>query len=240
MKNKILPTPESKESYKMLYMELGPTEAATRAGVPKNTMTKWASRYGWSKARAVPLKPGRPAATVSSYVVRQPDAGVVEADPAANGATAALSPSEALKKAHMELGGRTRTALAQATAAAAEQAASQPPLPVLSTSHLRELAAAASRVFSWDNAAPQVTHNQLIITADQLRQIRMLRESVETEPVETLDEAEERIRSLSTLEGQEKLRKARELLGREQNMEPQTLSEPAQPGPVTYEVKVTS
>src|SRR5437660_1251797 len=106
MKEKILSTPEAKEPYKMLYMELGATEAATRTGVPKNTMTKWASRYGWSQARAVPLRPGRPGATVSSYVVRQPDAGVVEADPAENGAGAALSPSEALKKARQELDGR--------------------------------------------------------------------------------------------------------------------------------------
>jgi hypothetical protein len=86
----------------------------------------------------------------------------------------------------MELGDRTRTALAQVTAAAAEQAVSQPPLQVLSASHLREIAAAASRVFGWQNTAPHVTHNQLVITADQLRQIRMLRESAETqEPAET-------------------------------------------------------
>ena len=167
----------------MLYMELGPTEAATRTGVPKNTMTKWASRYGWSKARAVPLKPGRPAATVSSYVVRQRDAGVVVADPAAIGASATLSPSEALQKARQELDGRTRTALAQATTAAAEQAASQPPPPVLSTSHLRELAAAASRVFGWDGTAKTQgdTYNTLVITQEQLAQIRALRRDTERE-----------------------------------------------------------
>jgi hypothetical protein len=181
MTKKTLPTPEAKESYKMLYMELGPTEAATRAGVPKNTMTKWASRYGWSQARALPLRPGRPAATVSSYVVRQPEAGVVKAAPAANGAGTALSPSEALIKARQELGDRTRTALARATAAAAEQAASQPPPPVLSTSHLRELAAAASRVFAWDSdRGPSTVHNTLVITQEQLKSIGMLREAAET------------------------------------------------------------
>jgi hypothetical protein len=145
--------------------------------------------------------------------------------------------ADALENVHKIAATRTRTALAQAATAAAEQAAAQAPLPVLSTSHLRELTAAASRVFGWDSATPQVTHNQLVITADQLRQIRMLRESVDTpERAETPQEVQERIRSLSTLEGQEKLRKARELLGREKNMEQPKL--PSPPGPVTYEVKV--
>jgi len=85
---------------------------------------------------------------------------------------------EALKKINEELCGRTRTALARATAAAAEQAAEQPPLPVLSTSHLRELAAAASRVFEWDaDKGPSTVHNTLVITAEQLKQIGMLREA---------------------------------------------------------------
>jgi len=88
--------------------------------------------------------------------------------------------ADALKKVHTEAATRTRTALAQATAAAAEKAASQPPPPVLSTSHLRELTAAASRVFGWDNATQNVTHNQLVITVEQLKQIGMLRSGKET------------------------------------------------------------
>ena len=84
---------------------------------------------------------------------------------------------------------------------------------------LRTSAAAASRVFGWDSGAPQVTHNQLVITADQLRQIRMLRESAE-EPVESSEEVKERIGRLGTQAGQEELRRtAREWLGREQNVE---------------------
>jgi hypothetical protein len=77
--------------------------------------------------------------------------------------------ADALKKVHTEAATRTRTALAQSTAAAAEQAASQPPPPVLSTSHLRELSAAASRVFGWDHGQKQGdTYNALVISAEQL------------------------------------------------------------------------
>jgi hypothetical protein len=162
----------------MLYMELGPTEAATRSNVPIGTMTKWASRYGWSAARAVPLQRKRPALGVSHYVAKAPNGTVAEPDSAATGAGAALSPSEALQKARQELDGRTRTALARATAAAAEKAASQPPPPVLSTSHLRELAAAASRVFDWDGGKGGLhvhADQALVITQEQLAQIRALR-----------------------------------------------------------------
>jgi len=135
---------------------------------------------------------------------------------------------------------RTRTALAQATAAAAEQAASQPPPPVLSTSHLRELTASASRVFGWDNTTHQVTHNQLVITADQLRQIRMLRESA-MEPVECSEEVKGRIGRLGTPEGQEELRRtASEWLGCAQNVEPETQPEPASSvDSVTYQLKIS-
>ena len=84
--------------------------------------------------------------------------------------------ADALKKVHTEAATRTRTALAQATAAAAEQAASQPPPPVLSTSHLRELSAAASRLFGWDHGQKQGdTYNALVISAEQLARIRELR-----------------------------------------------------------------
>src|SRR4029453_865151 len=110
--------------------------------------------------------------------------------------------ADALENVHKIAARRTRTALAQATAAAAEKATAQPPLPVLRTTHLRELTAAASRVFDWDSATPQMTHNQLVITADQLRQIRMLRESVESseKPVEPSEEVKQRIERLGTPE----------------------------------------
>ena len=52
--------------------------------------------------------------------------------------------------AHKELEQRTRSGLAQATARAAEAAAkADKPVDVSSTSHLRDLAASAARVFGW-------------------------------------------------------------------------------------------
>jgi hypothetical protein len=54
-----------------------------------------------------------------------------------------------------------------------------PPPPVLSASHLRELAAAATRVFGWDaegKAGSGDTYNTLVITQEQLAQIRALRD----------------------------------------------------------------
>jgi hypothetical protein len=91
---------------------------------------------------------------------------------------ASVAAADALNKIHQEAATRTRTALAQVTAAAAEEAASSGiPLPVRSTAQLRELAAAASRVFGWDeNKAPGTVHNTLVITSEQLKQIRALRD----------------------------------------------------------------
>jgi hypothetical protein len=65
----------------------------------------------------------------------------------------------------------------------------------------------------------------------------MLGESAEKE--ETPEDVKERIERLSTLEGQEELRRrASELLAREQNLEHKTLPAPSPRGPVTYEVKI--
>jgi hypothetical protein len=79
---------------------------------------------------------------------------------------------------HSELGERTKSGLARATARAAEAAAkAADPLPISSTAHLRDLAASAARIFGWNNNdKPGVTFNQLCISAEQLEQIRQLRE----------------------------------------------------------------
>jgi len=141
--------------------------------------------------------------------------------------------TEALKNLHLEYSDRTRTALAQATAAAAENAATQPPPPVLSTSRLRELTAAASRVFGWDNATPQVTHNQLVITVEQMKHIGMLREGAQT-----IEQVAETSRRLATPEGQNQLRRVGTMLReRAQNMEHPNLS-PAQSAPEICEVTI--
>jgi hypothetical protein len=86
--------------------------------------------------------------------------------------------ADVLVSTHGELDSRTKTALAQATARAAEAAAkADKPVDVSSTSHLRDLAASAARVFGWDNdkKPPGDTYNTLVVTTQQLEQIRALR-----------------------------------------------------------------
>jgi hypothetical protein len=124
-------------------------------------------------------------------------------------------------------------------AKAATHAAQKPPLDVSTTSQFRDLATSSSRIFGWNTkAAPQAQFNQVVISQEQLREIGMLRESVEEEE-ETPEEVKERIERLGTPEGQEELRRtASEWLGRAQNMEQPTLPPASPPGPVTYEVKI--
>jgi len=214
-------TPEEKIPIKMLYMEVGPSETARRLGLKTGTVTKWASRYKWHRdklfAAAAAPKPGARPMRLSQL---------------SQGAETA---PDALKKISEELATRTRTALAQAATAAAEAAAArEQPLPVQSTAQLRELAAAASRVFGWDNTAPQVTHNQLVITVEQLKQIGMLREGAETPE----KDREEISRRLTTPEGQNGLRRmGRELQERAQQTEQPKLP-PMPSGSGTYEVKI--
>ena len=174
------PQPVNKEAVKMLWQQLGASETARRLGLKIGTVTKWASRYKWSKdalpgvARARVLgKRGDTSLTVAN-VSQEAVPGAVA------GSGAGVSPSQALKNVHLEYSDKTRTALAQATAAAAVQAASQPPPPVLTTSHLRELAAAASRVFGWESGnkgSGGDTYQTLVITQEQLAQIRALRDT---------------------------------------------------------------
>jgi hypothetical protein len=76
--------------------------------------------------------------------------------------------ADALVSTHGELDSRTKTALAQATARAAEAAANaEKPIDVNSTSHLRDLAASAARIFGWDSVQAQETLSALIRTHNE-------------------------------------------------------------------------
>jgi hypothetical protein len=53
---------------------------------------------------------------------------------------------------------------------------------VSNTAQLRDLAAAASRLFGWDtNKGAQVQFNQLCISTEQLQQIRAVREQADAQ-----------------------------------------------------------
>jgi hypothetical protein len=86
-------------------------------------------------------------------------------------------PGDVLLAEHKSLETKTKTALAQATARAAEAAAkAEKPIDVNNTSHLRDLAASAARIFGWGEGGVTLNANQaLVVTQEQLEQIRQLR-----------------------------------------------------------------
>jgi uncharacterized protein YjcR len=149
-----------RESVRLLAIELGVREAARRCGLSEDRVRKWSSRYKWLEQRAP----------------KQQEAAV----------TVVTSPGDILLQSHKELGERTKTALAQATTRAAEAAAkSEEPLQVSNTAHLRDLAQSAARIFGWDNGGVTVNANKaLVVTTEQLEQIRQLRVVPEPEQLQ--------------------------------------------------------
>jgi len=146
----------NKEAFRMLAVEIGLNAACRKLDVPIPTGKSWARRGGWQ----LPKRPGgRPGRTLSA---------------------SSLHPvAEALVDTHKELEGRTKTGLAQATAKASEHAAEQDGATNLNCSgKLRDLASAAARIFGWDaNGTSAVTLNQVVVSQEQLEQIRALRAS---------------------------------------------------------------
>ena len=145
----------NKEAFRMLAVEIGLNAACRKLDVPIPTGKSWARRGGWQ----LPKRPGgRPGRTLSA---------------------SSLHPvAEALVETHKELEDRTKTGLAQATAKASEHAAEQDGAANLNCSgKLRDLASAAARVFAWDSDKPAVQFNQLVVTQEQLEQIRALRDT---------------------------------------------------------------
>jgi len=143
----------NKEAFRMLALEIGLNAACRKLDVPVPTGKSWARRGGWR----LPKRPGgRPGRTLSA---------------------SSLHPvAEALVETHKELETKTKTGLMQTAAKAAEHAAEKPPLDVSNTSQLRDLAHSAARIFGWGEGGTTVHANQaLIVTQEQLEQIRQLR-----------------------------------------------------------------
>ena len=149
--------PVDREAVRVLAIELGAREAARRLGLNPNTVLSWAKRYNWE----LPNRKG----------------GVTKAS--ANAITLQSKPGDVLLTVHKELEGRTKTGLAQATAKASEHAAKLEGNAILErTPAIRDLASAAARIFGWDgDRGSAVTLNQVVLSADQLEQIRALRAS---------------------------------------------------------------
>jgi hypothetical protein len=85
---------------------------------------------------------------------------------------------------HRELGERTKSGLAQATARAAEAAANDAePLEVSNTAELRDLAATAARIFGWDSDKPGVQLNQqFVISQEMIDRIREAADEADKKP----------------------------------------------------------
>ena len=152
----------NKEAFRMLALEIGLNAACRKLDVPVPTGKSWARRGGWR----LPKRPGgRPGRTLSA---------------------SSLHPvAEALVETHKELETKTKTGLMQTAAKAAEHAAEKPPLDVSNTSQLRDLAHSAARIFGWGEGGTTVHANQaLIVTQEQLEQIRQLRGVPEPEQLQ--------------------------------------------------------
>ena len=147
--------PVEREGVRLLAMEIGAAATARKLGLNYNTIRSWAKRYKWD----LPERSGRPAIVPATDLQRRP--------------------GDVLAQTHKELGERTRTGLAQATARAAEAAAkAEKPLEVGNTAQLRDLAASAARIFGWDNdKGGGFILNQVVVSQEQLEQIRALRAS---------------------------------------------------------------
>jgi hypothetical protein len=152
----------NKEAFRMLAVEIGLNAACRKLDVPIPTGKSWARRGGWQLPKRLG---GRPCRTLSA---------------------SSLNPiADALVATHKDLETTTKTALARATAAAAEHASTQPPLEVRNPAQLRDLAASAARIFGWDSDKPAVQLNQqFVISPEQLEQIRQLRGVSEPEQLQ--------------------------------------------------------
>jgi hypothetical protein len=147
-----------REAIRVLAIELGAREAARRTGVNENTILSWSRRYKWN----LPKRTGGPK--------------TIELQ---------SKPGDVLIASHKELEGATKTGLMQTTAKAATHAAQKPPLDVSNTSQLRDLAQSAARIFGWGEGGTTVHANQaLIVTQEQLEQIRQLRGVPEPEQLQ--------------------------------------------------------
>ena len=200
-----------REAVRVLAIELGAREAARRLGLNPNTVLSWAKRYNWE----LPKRTG--GATLKS----------------AAAITLQSKPGDVLIASQKELEGATKTGLMLTAAKAAAKAAENPPLDVSNTSQFRDLPNSSSRIFGWNTkAAPQTQFNQVVISQEQLAEIRSLRANM------TEEEHDKIAKRQATPEGQEKLKRiGRELQERAQNAEQPKLP-PTPSAPEIYEVTI--
>jgi hypothetical protein len=144
--------PVDREAVRVLAIELGAREAARRLGLNPNTVLSWAKRDNWE----LPNRKG----------------GATKAS--ANAITLQSKPGDVLIATHKELETKTKTALMQAVAKAAQLAAQKPAMDVSTTAQLRDLALTIAKLCGWDGSAqPSVTYygddNRTLVVCDEAR-----------------------------------------------------------------------
>jgi hypothetical protein len=146
-----------KEAVRMLAIEVGAREAARRLGLNEDTVCTWSKRYKWR----LPKRNGfQQLATVTAAIGREANARA----------------PEALLASHKELETATRSDLMRAAREAAATAAQNDCFA--HSTRFSDVTAAAARLFGWDKGTGSgVTLNQLVVTQEQLQQIRALREA---------------------------------------------------------------
>ena len=159
MKNKTNATKPTvdREAVRVLAIELGAREAARRLGLNPNTVLSWAKRDNWE----LPNRKG----------------GATKAS--ANAITLQSKPGDVLIATHKELETKTKTALMQAVAKAAQLAAQKPAMDVTTTAQLRDLALTMAKLCGWDgNGRPNVTYygddNRTVVVCDAERRQQLI------------------------------------------------------------------
>ena len=109
--------PIEKEAVRLLAIEIGCRPAARKLGLNQNTVVQWSRRFGWFKQPKLPPTHNDSKAVIS-----------------------VIKPGDALLETHKELEAKTKTALMQTVAKAAQLAARKPAFDVSTTAQIRDLA----------------------------------------------------------------------------------------------------
>jgi hypothetical protein len=154
-------SPAEREQVRVLAIEIGARNAARKLGLNEDTVCSWSLRYDWK----LPKRDRNGSVTLSDQMrAAEPASGLQS------------RVGDVLLASHKELESATRTSLSRATMRAAAEAESLPQV-LPHSGRINDVAAAASRLFGWDrNQSGNVTLNQLVVTTEQLQQIRALRE----------------------------------------------------------------
>jgi hypothetical protein len=151
---------ELREAAHVLSLEVGAREAARRMGLSESRVCSWSSRYKWK----LPVRNQHAIIAAPSV---DPYRALKDASISAKSADSLVADLKQLEEG-------TRSSMARAARRAAQEAEDlERVLP--RTQQLQQLSAACSRLFGWDTPTQTNNFNTLVVSQDQLEQIRQLR-----------------------------------------------------------------